>query len=244
MAPGRGPGHGVPARACRGWLRPVDGIEQWTAAQQRVISLVSGRPAGQTEVRVPACPGWTVRDLFSHMVGLGSDVVAGDEPDDHNETWTGRQVAVRAGRDVASLVAEWEAIAEPLRDWMRAHGTRPLGDVTIHEQDLRGALGEPGAQDTPALAAIRDRFAGRVAARLGDLPPIALVGRSWQWVSSGPVDEAAVLVRAPDFDLARAVTSRRSASQLRAWTERGDIEPYLDAFAVLGALPARNLTDS
>lgn len=222
----------------------VDGIEEWTAAQQRVIALVGGRPTEQTEVTVPACPDWTVRDLFSHMVGLGSDVVAGDEPDDHNETWTRQQVAARTNRDVAALVAEWEATAEPLREWMRANGTRPLGDVTIHEQDLRGALGEPGAQDTPALAAMRDTFAGRFATRLGDLPPIALVGRSWRWVSSGSVDDAAVLVRAPDFDLARAVMSRRSANQLRSWTARGDVGPYLDAFAVLGGLPDRDLSES
>lgn len=222
----------------------VDGIEEWTAAQQRVIALVRGRSPEQVETRVPACPDWTVRDLFSHMVGLGSDVVAGDEPDDHNETWTRAQVRTRRGRDIETLVAEWEATAEPLRAWMRANGTRPLGDVTIHEQDLRGALGEPGAQDTPAIAAIRDTFAGRVAARLGDLPPIALVGRSWEWVSSGSRDDAAVLVRAPDYELSRAVVSRRSADQLRRWTERGDIEPYLDAFAVLGGLPQRDLTES
>lgn len=224
----------------------MDGIEQWTAAQQRVIALVGGRPSEQTEVTVPACPDWTVRDLFSHMVGLGSDVVAGDEPDDHNESWTRKQVAARADRDVAALVDEWEATAEPLREWMRANGTRPLGDVTIHEQDLRGALGEPGAQDTPALAAIRDTFVGRFADRLGDLQPIALVGESWQWVSSGSVDDAAVRVRvrASDFDLARAVMSRRSANQLRSWTARGDVEPYLDAFAVLGGLPERDLTES
>ena len=223
---------------------PVDGIEQWSAAQRRVIALVSGRPDDQTERYVPSCPDWTVRDLFSHMVGLGSDVVAGDEPDDHNETWTARQVETRAGRTVAELVAEWEATAAPLRAWMREHGTRPLGDVTIHEQDLRGALGEPGAQDTPAIAAMRETFVGRVAGRLGSLPPIALVGPSWQWVSAGSVEDAAVLLRAPDFDLARAVMSRRSANQLRAWTERGDVEPYLDAFAVLGGLPERDLSES
>lgn len=51
-------------------------------------------------------------------------------------------------------------------------------------------------------------------------------------MSSGPVDDAAVLVRAPDFDLARAVTSRRSAGRLRGRTERGDVEPYPEAFAV------------
>ena len=70
----------------------VDGIAEWTSAQRRVIELVEGLSAEQAEVRVPACPDWRVRDLFAHMVGLGVDVVGGDEPDDHNAAWTERQV--------------------------------------------------------------------------------------------------------------------------------------------------------
>jgi hypothetical protein len=82
----------------------VDAVEEWSRAQQRVIDLVADLPPERAELRVPACPDWTVRDLLSHMVGLGVDVVAGDEPDDHNETWTGRQVQTRRGHDVAALV--------------------------------------------------------------------------------------------------------------------------------------------
>ena len=130
------------ARPAPAWLAPpVDGVAEWTEAQRRVIGLVRGLSAQEAETSVPACPDWTVRDLFSHMVGLGADVVAGDEPDDHNEAWTAKQVAARRDRDVAALVAEWEDVAGPLRAWMRAHGIRALFDVTIHEQDLRGAVG-------------------------------------------------------------------------------------------------------
>ncbi|MEJ2860101.1 maleylpyruvate isomerase N-terminal domain-containing protein [Actinomycetospora flava] len=222
----------------------MDEIAEWSRAQQRVIALVTGVSADRAETTVPACPDWTVRDLLSHMVGLGADVLAGDEPDDHNEEWTARQVDARRGRDVGALVAEWEVVAEPLRTWMAEHGTRPLGDVTIHEQDLRGALEEPGGRDTPAMAALRDRFVGRFAPRLDPgLPPIALVGEQWSWCSDGEPADAAVEVRASDFDLARALMARRSASQLRAWTVRGDVEPYLAAFATLGPLPDEDLTD-
>jgi uncharacterized protein (TIGR03083 family) len=222
----------------------VDAVEEWTRAQQRVIDLVAELPPERAEVRVPACPGWTVRDLLSHMVGLGVDVVAGDEPDDHNDAWTGRQVTERRGRDVAALVAEWRHVAEPMRAYMQATSPRPLGDVIIHEQDLRGALGVPGGQDTDGLRSIRERFVGRFAGRVTELPPIALVGDTWGWTSRGAADDASVVVRAPDFDLARALVTRRSAAQLRAWTVRGDIAPYLDAFAMLGALPSADLTES
>ena len=226
-----------------GWLPDVDGIEEWSRAQQRVIGLVTGLSPDRAGTRVPACPDWSVRDLLAHMVGLGADVVAGDEPDDHNAAWTARQVARRRDRDVAELVAEWRAVADPLRDWMRAHGTRPLFDVTIHEQDLRGALGEPGAQDTPAMAAVRDRFAARLADRLRGRPPLALVGERWRWESE-PGAEPAVVLRAPEFELTRALLARRSAHQLRGWTVHGDIEPYLDAFRSLGPLPTTDLSES
>jgi uncharacterized protein (TIGR03083 family) len=219
----------------------VDGIEEWGRAQARVIELVGGLSPAQAAVAVPACPDWTVRDLFSHMVGLGADVVAGDEPDDHNAAWTARQVERRRDRDVASLVAEWQGLTGPLRDWMAAHGTRPLFDAVIHEQDLRGALRVPGGQDTPGLAAARERFAGRFADRVGDRPPIALVGERWRW-ESGPAAET--VVQAPDFELTRALLARRSARQLRGWTVQGDVEPYLDAFAALGPLPEADLTES
>ncbi|MGE3286861.1 MAG: maleylpyruvate isomerase N-terminal domain-containing protein [Pseudonocardia sp.] len=221
----------------------MDGVAEWTAAQQRVIGLVAGLSVREAETRVPACPDWTVRDLFSHMVGLGADVVAGDEPDDHNEAWTAEQVAARRDRDVAALVAEWEEVAEPLRAWMRAHGIRPLFDVIIHERDLRGALREPGAQDTAATAAVRERFAGRFAAKVTGLPPIALVGGTWRW---DPPDgaEPEVVVEAPDFELTRALLARRSEAQLRRWTTRGDVGPYLQAFTSLGPLAATDLTES
>ncbi len=147
-------------------------------------------------------------------------------------------------RSVADLVAEWRGLADDLGAWMRAHGTRPLGDVVIHEQDLRSALDAPGARDTPAFAAVRQRMVGRFAGRVEGLPAIALVGESWAWVSGGgPVDDAAVVVTASDFDLGRALMSRRTPDQLRAWTTRGDVEGHLEAFGVLGPLPGERLPE-
>jgi hypothetical protein len=175
-------------------------------------------------------------------------VGAGDEPDDHNGAWTARQVERRRDRDIPALVAEWQRVASPLRDWMRERGIRPLNDVIIHEQDLRGAAGVPGAQDTPALAAVRDRYAGRFRDAVAGLPPIALVGDHWRLDAGGAAGggggEPAVLVRAPDFDLARALTTRRSEAQLRSWASGADLTPYLPGFALLGPLPANDLSES
>jgi hypothetical protein len=51
------------------------------------------------------------------------------------------------------------------------------------------------------------------------------------------------VVRAPDFELTRALMTRRSESQLRGWTERGDVSPYLPAFSALGNLPVTDLSE-
>ena len=222
----------------------MDAIEEWSRAQERVIALLEGATAEQAETRVPACPDWTVRDLFSHMVGLGSDVVAGDEPDDHNEDWTAKQVAERRGHSVDDLVTEWRETAEPLRSWMRAHGPRPLGDVIIHEQDLRGALGVPGGKDSDGVASIRDRFAPRVGQRLPGGTTLGLVGTHWSWASDdGDPEQADVVLHADEFDLHRACLARRSAGQIRSWTTKGDVEPVLDAFATLGDLPPEDRSE-
>lgn len=213
-------------------------ITEWRAAHERVCALVESVDPARLEQRVPACPDWTARDLLSHVVGLGADVLDGDEPDDHNDAWTQAQVDARRDRTAAELVAEWRGLADGLEGWMREHGTRPLNDVVIHEQDLRSALGAPGARDTEGLAIVRERR----AAKFHDAAPddsILLVGDTW---SSGPAD-ATTRVRASDFDLARALVSRRTADQLRGWTEAGDVTPYLAAFAGLGPLPERPLPE-
>ena len=199
-------------------------VQEWRAALERVWALVED---ADLEVRVPATPDWTARELLSHMVGYNADALAGDEPDDHDAEWTQAQVDARRDRTGAELVAEWRSLVDQMTAWMAERGTRPLSDAVIHEQDLRTALGAPGARDTEGFAIVRDRMAARFDA------PVRLVGDTWSYG-----DEAApTRLRASDFDLGRALTARRTADQLRAWTEVGDVTPHLDAFAFLGPLP-------
>lgn len=219
----------------------MDAEREWTLGQRRVVELVGGLGHDAAGRRVPACPDWTVRDLLSHMVGLGVDVLAGDEPDDHNEAWTAAQVAARRDHDVAALVTEWQGITEPMQAYLRTVSPRPLADLVIHEQDLRGALGVPGGQGTAALATVRDRMLARFAPRVEGLRVIALEGEQWTWRSGDGTP--AVVVRAGDHDVARALMARRSADQLRRWTAQGDVTPYLPAFATLGPLPTQDLSE-
>lgn len=216
---------------------------EWRAAMTRVCALVEGASPEALEAPVPACPDWRVRDLLAHVVGVGRDAVAGEEPDDHPEDWTQGHVDARASMSVDEVVAEWRAAADDIETYVRDVAPRPLADVTIHEQDLRGALDEPGARDTAALAWVRELMAGRLADALAsrDLPgPVRLVSPGWTWQSAD--GSPGVVLEAPAYDLFRALTSRRSAAQLRSWVVDGDVGPYLDSFAVLGPLPDKDLT--
>ncbi len=220
-------------------------IAQWQGAYERVRALVEECGPEALERRVPACPGWTGRELLAHMIGLGADVVDGDEPDDHNEAWTQAQVDARADRSPGELLEEWAVTAPRLVTWMRARGTRPLNDVVIHEQDLRGALDAPGGRDSRGLALVREVMAGRVGSKIADLPPLALVAtdEDWSWCSSGTPMDAPVRLEASGFDLARALVSRRTPQQLASWTVSGDVSAYLDAFAHLGPPPVGPLPE-
>jgi uncharacterized protein (TIGR03083 family) len=221
----------------------VDAITEWTNTQRRVVELVESLDAEEAERSVPACPAWTVTQLLAHMVGLNADVLGGDEPDDHNSTWTQRQVDRRAGREPADLVAEWLALTQPMQDWMQEHGTRPLHDAVIHEQDMRGAVARPGARDTDGLAAVREAMAERFATRVraAHLAPVEL--RSPAWIFSTGDGDPGLELFAPDFDLTRALMTRRTADQLRQWSTAGTIDPYLPVFASLGPLPDRPLPE-
>lgn len=214
---------------------------EWRAAVERVIGLVTAAGEAALEVRVPACPDWTARELLSHMVGLGADVLRGDEPDDHNAAWTQAQVDLRAAATGADLVTEWEALADDLERYLAEVAPRPLLDAVIHEQDLRGALGVPGARDTDGLWRAREVLARRLAGAVSGRPPVVLEAPDWTWRSAD--GEPGVVLAADGFELFRALTSRRTADQLRSWVVAGDVDPYLDDFAGLGTLPDKPLEE-
>ncbi|QWC85132.1 hypothetical protein KLP28_16690 [Nocardioidaceae bacterium] len=220
----------------------LDPVAVWGETQERVCVLALGLDADAAARTVPATPDWTVRDLLAHMVGVGADVLADEEDPDHAPWWTQKHVTERAGRDIGQLVGEWRDLAPGLMGHMREHGARPLADVTIHEHDLRGAVGRPGAQHDPGLAWVTERMLERVRPALAAGPSLALVSPTATWTShDGPVESADVELHAEDFDIARALTTRRTERQLRRWTVRGDLDDVLAAFTLLGPLPAREL---
>jgi uncharacterized protein (TIGR03083 family) len=187
---------------------------------------------------VGACPGWDVRAVLSHLAGVPADIQDGRLEGAGSDEWTAAQVEARRDRPLAAIVGEWNdrapALEEQLAAWPPDLAGQLVGDVTTHELDVRGALGDTGSRDTEGLRYSFERYSGRLATRVTEagLPALRLVTGD-ESVVAGEGDAGAT-VRASRFELTRALAGRRSADQIRAYDWDGDCEPYLAVFSGYG----------
>jgi uncharacterized protein (TIGR03083 family) len=207
-------------------------------ARLRLGGWVGDLDEGGARTPVGACPGWDVRAVLSHLAGVTADIQDGRLEGAGSDEWTAAQVDARRDRSPAAIVAEWNerapALEEQLASWPPDLAGQLVSDVTTHELDVRGALGDSAARDTEGLRYTFERYAGRLGTRVGEagLPTLALVTAD-ETVVAGE-GEAAATVRASRFELTRALAGRRSAAQIRAYGWDGDCDAYLAVFSGYG----------
>ena len=160
-------------------------VAAYQQTTQAVVDL--GRSCTQEDFAKPtACPGWTVKDQISHVVGLESWLHTGDVPQvdvpdyDHLRHEAGRfierSVEIRRPLRASAIVDELETLAAQrvkqfsapdmtLDTVVRgAWGPAPAGDnlrtrildIWTHEQDIRQAVGRPGDLDSGGAAVFMD----------------------------------------------------------------------------------------
>ena len=160
-------------------------VSAYQQTTQAVVDL--GRSCSDADFDLPtACPGWTVKDQVSHVVGLESWLHTGDVPKvevpdyAHIRGEAGRfiekSVELRRRMVGQKVVDELETVAarrvaalsEPgvtLETVVRGPwGPAPVGeslrrrilDIWTHEQDIRQALGRPGNLDSGGAAVFMD----------------------------------------------------------------------------------------
>jgi uncharacterized protein (TIGR03083 family) len=207
----------------------VDASTAYPALRDRICALVLGADA---DVPVPACPGWTVRNVLSHVVGVTTDVLAGRIEGVATDPWTAAQVDARRDAGITALVDEWRANAEAFDALIPAMGAvsgQLVFDTWTHEQDLRGALGVPGHRDAPELQLAVDFLClwwkPRLRVEAGTL--------------AFPEPESApdATVRTSAFEFVRAVSGRRSAEQVAAYEWEPEPRPELLRFDFFGFRP-------
>ncbi len=199
---------------------------------ERLLAVAAPLSETQAAIPVPACPDWTVKDVYSHQAGVADDVLAGRLDDGvATDPWTAAQVEARRGHSFSDVVAELDEkghrFAEALAQFGDAADPRVVMDQWTHEQDVRGALGTPGGTDLPVLGWMLERLTkgfGRGWAEAGR-PPVRVVGTSGEWLLGE--GEPGATLRASDAELARIMIGRRSRRQALACWE-GDGEPFVD----------------
>jgi len=209
----------------------------YAGARERIISLLHDQP--DEFAAVPACPGWRVRDVVSHLAGGADDALAGRLEGLASDEWTAAQIERRRDTPLAMIIFEWVANAvrfEPLLDIAGDLGQMAVGDIASHEQDIRGALGAPGARDSDAVR-IGLGFIARNIISNASAQGVSLRVVSTDGLDLGSHDADATLT-ANDFELLRALTGRRSVEQLREMKWEGDVERALPAFTWFVLKPA------
>jgi uncharacterized protein (TIGR03083 family) len=190
-------------------------LDLWADGQRAMSALGRTISASDAEREVPACPSWTVRQVYAHQAGAAADILAGRLEGAGSDPWTSRQVAERADRSLEEILDEWDEAAPALVTALAPLGDkvdpRVLLDLWHHHQDVRGALGLPGETSGP----LTDWVMGRTRSILADVTED--FGMVVRFGTPPARPEHNVLVVEP-FEAARAVLGRRSYDQIRAWS--------------------------
>ena len=204
----------------------------YRSGHERLVTLVRALPAPDLDRSVPACPGWSVRDVVAHLAGLAVDATSGRLSGIPSDEWTAGQVSDRAGRDLESVVSEWADGVDAVVAALDAREMPPniAMDVLCHEADVVEAVGAPAppaAGWAPAARSVASRVVGNLDG------PGTLVVRTPEAEFTGG-DGEPTTVDVDGYELWRALFSRRSRAQVRAWDWSGDPTPWVDHFGVFG----------
>jgi uncharacterized protein (TIGR03083 family) len=235
----------------------ADIADLYEQLRNEISELVAGLDPQQLETPAPATPGWTIKNIVTHLAGDASSVLAGDFPSEFFEAfgepaavtkvnnWTARQLEEREGRSLEDLLQEWKVSGTEVAAMMR--GTKPwpegtmvfadrvlLTDTAVHRQDIFGALGIERARDSAPIKIGLTGYIATMGWRLAaaKLPPMGVdVGDKTYTAGEG---EPAATVHGDRFELFRAMSGRRSPDQIRAYGWDGDPEPYIPYFYPYG----------
>lgn len=202
-------------------------------SKDRIVSLMREQDDAGWGAAVPTCPGWSVRDVVAHLTAVAEDWVSGlsGAPSDEQ---TAAQIARFAGHDVAALLDAWTDAAAQLEHTTTSSGRHPpVGDITCHEHDIRGAIGRAGARDSEAVRYCADLLLTQLR------PPIPLrVTVEDAEFRLGPDDGTELALTTTRFEALRWRTGRRSRAQLAAMDWSADPTPVLDHLVIFGPADA------
>lgn len=208
----------------------------YSAGRGRLGAYLAGLDDAQLATAVPACPGWDVKGVVSHMTGIMADLAAGHF-DKVGEAE--RQVEERRDSPVDAIVAEWAEAAPAteasMDDLPFELAAGPLvGDLMVHEGDVRAALSAEPAHDPDGLVAGLRYYGGKLEGRIGEAGLGSLRIRHDGADHVLGEGEPVAAITGGGHDLLRALAGRRTADQVRAFEWTGDAEPFVAIFSEYG----------
>ena len=216
-------------------LPEADLAHLYRDTRERLSGLVLGLDDSELASPVPACPGWSVSDVMYHLLAVVEDVMAGRLTKPPTDAETAEQVARHRGTPVPAVVETWAELAPPFEELIGGVVVWPaVLDVATHEQDIRGALGRPGARDTEAVRV----GAKALVAWMQPSVSMRLVCEDFE-AQVGPEDghHQELRLRTTRFEILRWRLGRRSRSQVQGFDWSGDPAPVIDQLFVFGPSP-------
>jgi uncharacterized protein (TIGR03083 family) len=210
----------------------IDLVAMYQEGRERFVGLVRGLSPDELAAPVPACPKWTVRDVLAHQVGVARDVETRNMDGAPGDAWTAAQIDRTRDDTVDALVEQWDASEPAVLAFLREHpqSRASVLDLTTHEQDIRGAVGRPGARDSAVILSMTPGLLKSVDA------PAPLVIRTEDGdVRVGPEGNAPAVLTTDRFEAFRWRFGRRSRAQVARLDWAGaDPEQFLDALFIFG----------
>jgi uncharacterized protein (TIGR03083 family) len=199
-------------------------------ARARITALVGELDDAALSIRVAACPRWSVRDVVAHLAAVADDWGRGSLTGPPTDEQTAAQIARYDGQTFDDILLDWEAVVARLDQLADTEGVEPpIGDITCHEHDIRGAIGRPGARDSDAVRYSSDRL----LASLRSPVPLRVAVEDAEY-RSGPDDGTELLLHTTRFEALRWRSGRRSRAQLATMNWSGDPAPVLDHLYMFG----------
>jgi len=208
--------------------------------QDLIVPQLSSLSDLDAQTAVPTCPGWSVANVMAHVSGLVAETLAGVPLPRGSDEATARQVADRADLSLAQICSEWVGNADAFASFGvddPAYVAALTSDLVVHAIDIGEALDRSIDIDIEAVQRVASRYGASLQERATESGwKLMLVlddivtgdGSSNATPScSSASDDSALVLRSSSHEFLRAVTGRRSGTQVRAMDWTGNPELLL-----------------
>jgi uncharacterized protein (TIGR03083 family) len=208
----------------------MDPAGAYKRSYERIRSLVNN---GNADTEVPTCPGWNVKDVIAHQADLLT-VYRDDPKQGFSQGWGDRGVESRKDGSLQESLDEWDELIAETDIFDSSMAQVAVADVLAHEQDIRTALGEPGAEDDENIAPSIQMGLSFVEQKTTDagLPTLRITTEDVDHqIGEG---EPAITLRTSDYELFRVIHGRRTVEQVRELDWSGDPDPWMKDLFLFG----------